>query len=123
MSTLNVSNITDGTDTVETGYVLNGASLAWCNWNGNGTVFIRDSLNMASVTDVGTGDFRPNLSNALTSDTSPLVTTGKTNGTSNNGNAFTAYMFTASQVFAKTYEDGTPRDAGVICVDIKGTLA
>lgn len=65
MSTLNVANITDGTDTVETGYVVNGSAKAWVNFNGTGTVAIRNSLNVASITDQGTGDYDINISNAM----------------------------------------------------------
>jgi len=53
MSTLNVSNITDGTDTVETGYVLNGSAKAWNNLNLSFTLL--DSHNVSSVTDDGGG--------------------------------------------------------------------
>ena len=38
MSTLSVSNITDGTDTVETGYVVNGSAKAWVNLMEAGTM-------------------------------------------------------------------------------------
>ena len=65
MSTLNVSNITDGTDTVETGYVLNGSAKAWVNFNGQGTISTRDSLNVASLTDNGTGDYTNSFTNAM----------------------------------------------------------
>ena len=67
MSTLNVSNISDGTDTVETGYVVNGSAKAWVNMNGQGTVAIRDSMNVASLTDVGTGHQRVNYTSAMSS--------------------------------------------------------
>ena len=67
MSTLSVSNITDGTDTVETGYVVNGSAKAWVNMNGQGTIAIRDSMNVASLTDVGTGQQRSNYTNAMSS--------------------------------------------------------
>ena len=74
MSTLNVSNITDGTDTVETGYVVNGSAKAWVNFNGTGTVAMRDSLNISSLTDNGTGsytiNFSTNMNNANYSTTS-----------------------------------------------------
>ena len=52
MSTLSVSNITDGTDTVETGYVVNGSAKAWLNVNGNASA--QDSLNISSTTDIAT---------------------------------------------------------------------
>lgn len=67
MSTLSVSNITDGTDTVETGYVVNGSAKAWVNFNGTGTVAIRDSMNAASLTDFGTGLYGVNFSTSFSS--------------------------------------------------------
>ena len=51
MSTLNVSNITDGTDTVETGYVLNGSAKVLLNADGTGTIATRDTLNVSSIVD------------------------------------------------------------------------
>ncbi len=57
MSTIDVANITDGTDTVATGYVINGSAKAWVNFNGTGTAAIRDSMNVSSLTDNGTGDY------------------------------------------------------------------
>ena len=54
MSTLNVSNITDGTDTVETGYVLNGSAKAWVGVL-SATATIGDSLNVSSAVDDGAG--------------------------------------------------------------------
>ena len=65
MSTLSVSNITDGVDTVETGYVVNGSAKAWVNFNGTGTAAIRDSFNVASLTDNGTGNYNVNFSNSM----------------------------------------------------------
>ena len=38
----------------------------WVNFNGTGTVAIRASLNVSSITDNGTGDYRVNYTNALT---------------------------------------------------------
>ncbi len=63
MSTLNVSNISDGTTSVGTGYVVNGSAKAWVNFNGSGTIAVRNSLNVASLTDNGTGDYTVNYSN------------------------------------------------------------
>ena len=65
MSTLNVANISDGTDTVATGYVVNGSAKAWVNFNGTGTVAIRDSVNVASVTDNGVGHYTVNISSNM----------------------------------------------------------
>jgi len=65
MSTLNVSNISDGTDTVGTSYVVNGSAKAWINFNGTGTVAIRDSQNVSSLTDGGTGIYSYTVSNSF----------------------------------------------------------
>ena len=66
MSTLNVSNITDGTTTVGTSYVVNGSAKAWVMYNGDtsgGSVL--DSNNISSVTDTASGIFRTNLSSSM----------------------------------------------------------
>lgn len=46
---------------------INGTQLAkaWVNFNGTGTVAIRDSYNVSSITDNGTGDYTVNYSTAL----------------------------------------------------------
>lgn len=38
---------------------------AWVNFNGTGTVAIRGSFNVSSITDNGTGDYTANFTNAL----------------------------------------------------------
>ena len=45
-----------------------GLAKAWVNFNGSGTVSIRDSINIASITDSGTGTFSMNMSNAMGND-------------------------------------------------------
>ena len=47
---------------------------AWVNFNGTGTVAIRASGNVSSITDNGTGDYTVNFTNAL-SDANYAVTT------------------------------------------------
>jgi hypothetical protein len=41
------------------------AARAWVNFNGTGTVAIRDSGNVSSITDNGTGDYTVNFTTAL----------------------------------------------------------
>ena len=38
---------------------------AWVNFNGTGTVAIRESGNVSSITDNGTGNYRVNFTNAM----------------------------------------------------------
>jgi len=65
MSTLNVANVTDGTTSVPTGYVVNGSAKAWIQFNGINTVAISDSFNFSSVTDNGVGWFSPQFTNNM----------------------------------------------------------
>jgi len=65
MSTIQASNISDGTDTVGMENVINGSAKSWVNFDGTGTVSIRESFNVSSITDNGTGDYTVNFENAL----------------------------------------------------------
>ena len=42
-----------------------GLAKAWVNFNGTGTVAIRASFNVSSITDNGTGDYTVNLTTAM----------------------------------------------------------
>ena len=65
MSTINVSNLNDGTTTVATTFVTNGSAKSWINADGTGTISIRDSLNVSSIVDTFTGQITSNFSNAF----------------------------------------------------------
>ena len=52
---------------VTTDYVVNGSAKMWCIFNGTGTVAILDSINSASLTDGGTGNYDVNYTNAFSS--------------------------------------------------------
>lgn len=41
--------------------IANGWATTWVNFNGTGTIAIRDSKNVSSLTDNGTGDYDVNL--------------------------------------------------------------
>ena len=55
MSTLTISNLSDGTKTIATTNVTNGSAKAWSNFDQTGTQSFRDSLNFSSITDNATG--------------------------------------------------------------------
>ena len=44
-----------------------GLAKCWVNFNGDSTVAIRDTQNVGSITDNGTGDYTVNLSNSMAS--------------------------------------------------------
>ena len=65
MSTLNTVNITNGTDSITVEGAVKGSAKAWVNFNGTGTVAIRASYNVSSITDNGTGDYTVNFTTAM----------------------------------------------------------
>ena len=64
MSTLKVTTIRDLSN--GTAVDVPNAAKAWVNFNGTGTVAIRASYNVTSITDHGTGDYTVNFTTALT---------------------------------------------------------
>jgi hypothetical protein len=122
MSTLSVSNITDGTDTVETGYVVNGSAKAWINFNGSGTVATRDSYNISSLTDNATGDYATSFTNSF-ANTNYVATFGNNSGSTyilnyyNDANVFTGSLRMYS------YNTSIAVDVNIATCDIMGDLA
>jgi hypothetical protein len=45
--------------------LVRGTAAAWVNFNGTGTIASRDSENVSSLTDNGTGSYTVNFSNAF----------------------------------------------------------
>ena len=66
-SELRVTTIANnaGTESVDTTYVVNGSAKAWVNFNGSGTIASRDSLNLSSLSDNGTGQYEVAVSSAF----------------------------------------------------------
>jgi hypothetical protein len=62
---IEATNISDGTTTLATGYVVNGSAKAWANLNGTGTIALQDSFNVSGVTDNGTGLYTFTFSSAM----------------------------------------------------------
>jgi len=61
MSTIRVDNF--GPSSGGTTYSARGIAKAWVNFDGTGTIAARDSENVSSLTDNGTGDYTVNIGN------------------------------------------------------------
>ena len=58
--------VNTGTEkSLDTSYIFNGTLKSWLNMNGQSTIAINDSFNMASITDNGTGSYGATVSNAM----------------------------------------------------------
>tara|TARA_Y100001937_G_scaffold120291_1_gene177310 strand:+ start:774 stop:1139 length:366 start_codon:yes stop_codon:yes gene_type:complete len=66
-SELRVNTLKDasGNNSIATSFVAGGSSKSWMLLNGTGTIALGDSLNITSVTDQGTGHYKPNLTSAF----------------------------------------------------------
>jgi hypothetical protein len=67
MSTIKVTNIQDtsGGNQSTSEEIFEGRAKVWVNFNGTGTIEIRDDFNVESLTDNGTGDYTITFTNAL----------------------------------------------------------
>ena len=76
MSTIKVTNIQDtsGGNQSTSEEIAQGRSKAWINFDGSGTVSIRDSFNVSTLTDNGTGDYTITFDTALSNNDYALVT-------------------------------------------------
>ena len=66
-SILRVNTLTDASsnNSIATSFIAGGSAKSWVNFNGIGTIATRDSLNVASLTDIGTGNHDINFSSSM----------------------------------------------------------
>jgi hypothetical protein len=118
MSTLNVANISDGTDTVETGYVVNGSAKAWAKANASGVA--SNSFNISGVVDLGVGNCLVNFTNSMASvDPVALVS----NQIAVSTPASLSASATASSAQIVNYVNSSLGDPVINYVQVQGELA
>ncbi len=69
-SILRVDTLTDASsnNSVPMATVASGSAKSWMNIDGTGTIAVRDSFNVASITDRGTALYTQTLTSAMSSD-------------------------------------------------------
>ena len=114
MSTLNVSNITDGTTTVGTSYVVNGSAKAWASFHHVSGVptLSTGTLNVSSLSDNGTGEAGVNFSNSFNSvEDYACVAGGWDYVTRSGAMGTTSRKPAVNQAILYHYENGSGADA------------
>ena len=92
---------------------------AWVNFNGTGTVAIRDSYNVSSITDNGTGDYTINFTNAMSdANYAAVATNNLSNSVSSISDAVATYATTS--VDYKLFLSTSPIDISIINIAIFG---
>jgi len=61
-----MTSVIRGDDDFDSSEAVSGTAKAWVNFDGSGTVSIRESFNVSSITDEFTGAFTINFTNAMT---------------------------------------------------------
>ena len=120
MSSLIVSNLSDGTLSIPTTYVTNGSAKAWSSTN-QVSFALRDSFNISSATDSDVGRTALNLTSAMASVNYSVVQGGYPTTYTNHS---TGWSITASQ-YRTWNSDGISAYADSIQIDglVHGDLA
>ncbi len=104
---------------------------AWVNFNGTGTVAIRASFNVTSITDNGTGNYTVNFTNAMADVNYSTIVTSSTGSSGqtwllsdagpnlNSGGYNTSHTTTSSiRILGGNSSNSLPYDAAVVNVSI-----
>ena len=114
--------VNTGTEkSLDTSYIFNGTLKSWLNMNGQSTIAINDSFNMASITDNGTGSYGATVSNAMSN--TYYVAAGEH---SSNGGYSANYRIlpsTTTHMLFYTQAGNAMEDASTITVMQGGDLA
>jgi hypothetical protein len=103
--TLTTPNINSAQFATVTGTAPIYPCRAWVNFNGTGTVAIRASGNVSSITDNGTGDYTVNFTTAMPD--SNYAVAGSMNTNSSGANAFYPNLYNTGNFRFYTTVPGT----------------
>ena len=121
MSTLTVQTISNGPVSTSSANVIQGSAKAWVNFNGQGTVAIRSSYNVSSITDNGVGDYTVNFTTAMPNANYALAGAAEATGAASIGVLayYTSGTRTTSAVRVSTTQSGVGLiDLAVVSVSV-----
>jgi len=91
---------------------------AWVNFNGSGTVAIRGSANVSSITDRNSGRYTVNLTNAMPDTNYNISCGGSTNNGDNVGESVQAYASSTTAIPVTSGSTSLYMDSPTICIAI-----
>jgi len=126
--TLTISTLNDSSGVLATQNGMTGIAKAWVSFNGTGTVAIRESFNVSSITDNGTGDYTvnfttamPNANYVITGTATPDTGTGGQGyrwlGTGSTANSDFSKLTTSTRVQV-IFDASSKSDSTNVCVAI-----
>lgn len=102
---------------VEKGTFVN----AWLNMNGTGTISIRDSFNVSSITDLGTGYYRINFSLTFANNDYCFASMLRTNGAG--FGPIDAEDLSTTNIEVRSYSGSGLTDRNILGGAVFGTIA
>ena len=128
MSTIIVTNIKATGETASR--AVSGVAAAWVNFNGTGTIAVRDSNNVSSLTDIGTATYGTNFTSNMNNADFAVSSTCQYGGSGTSLNACLrnnggAYPLTTgdAHIFLVSDYSVSATDGAVVVASIHGDLA
>ena len=123
MSTLTVTNIKATGETASR--AVSGVAGAWVNFNGTGTIAIRDDNNVSSLTDNNTGNYTVNLTSGFSNTNYNATALTGTGGALRNISVNTSVTITSSafSVFTGPSNGTATGDCDFVYLTFHGDLA
>jgi len=117
---IRANTISDAAGTGPVTLTAQSAAKAWVNFNGTGTIAIRDSFNVSSLTDNGTGNYSLQFTSNMSNTNYPA--SGFVSQASQADAYICAFATTAIQVLS--VDPGVVfADVGTYCAIVQGDLA
>ena len=125
-SELRVNTLKDaaGNNSIGMSYVAEGSAKVWINFNGTGTIATRDSFNVTSITDVGTGLYTVTYTNSLGNVNYSTTGAAGENDDSGGNRSLGLRARAAGSQNLRGFRDGVSADdMAEMCIQITGDLA
>ena len=116
MSTITVTNIKATGETASR--AVSGVAGAWVNFDGTGTIAIRTSFNVSSLTDQSTGDYLVNVTNGFSAE-SAFVANGGNAGRPGSSTGNTSSI----RVYCSAISNDAAQDTSIVTMQANGDLA
>ena len=125
-SELRVNTLKDaaGNNSIGMSYVAEGSAKVWINFNGTGTIATRDSFNVTSITDGGTGLYTVTIANDMGNVNYSTTGAAGENDDSGGNRSLGLRAMAAGSQNLRGFRDGVSADdMAEMCIQITGDLA
>ena len=114
-----IQNASGGIPTVKSQQLI---PTAWVNFNGTGTVAIRGSENVSSITDRNTGAYTVNYTVAMANVNYCATASQRNTASDDEGIEVSSFLVGSTNVF-NCIAAGTGKDSDLVCVSVIGEQA